>query len=79
MLNIRKPVGRMRGGQVNKRVEVEALEIYCDKYEGDMDFLSVDKKGDFDKWCQAKVLSDEFGYLLKPVHVCVTLSVMELK
>ncbi|XP_048591068.1 uncharacterized protein LOC106348493 isoform X1 [Brassica napus] len=72
---IGKPVGRMRGGQVNKRVEVEALEIYCDKYEGDMDFLSVDKKGDFDKWCQAKVLSDEFGYLLKPVHVCVTLSV----
>lgn len=70
-----KSVGRMRGGQVNKRVEVEALGIYCDKYEGDMDFLSVDKKGDFDNWCEARVLSDEFGYLLKPVHVCVTLSV----
>lgn len=73
MLNIRKSVGRMRGGQVNKRVEVEALEIYCDMYEGNMDFLS------FDNWYRARVQSGTLGYLLKPVHVCVTLSVMELK
>ncbi|KAF8099934.1 hypothetical protein N665_0235s0032 [Sinapis alba] len=64
-----KSVGRMRGGQVNKRVEVEALEIYCDMYEGNMDFLS------FDNWYRARVQSGTLGYLLKPVHVCVTLSV----
>lgn len=76
MLNTRSSVGRMRG-QVNKLVEIEALEIYCDMYEGNMDFLSVDKKGDFDNWCQSRLQSDSFGYLLKPVHVCVTLLVME--
>ncbi|KAL0738567.1 hypothetical protein Bca4012_014777 [Brassica carinata] len=64
-----KSVGWMRGGQVNKRVEVEALEIYCDMYEGNMDFLS------FDNWYQARVQSDTLGYLLKQVHVCVTLLV----
>ncbi|KAJ0248608.1 Uncharacterized protein HA466_0156830 [Hirschfeldia incana] len=64
-----KSVGWMRGGQVNKRVEVEALEIYCDMYEGNMDFLS------FDNWYRARVQSDTLGYLLKPVRVCVSLSV----
>ncbi|ESQ32011.1 hypothetical protein EUTSA_v10003500mg [Eutrema salsugineum] len=68
-------VGRMRGGQVNKLVEIEALEIYCDMYEGNMDFRSVDKKGCFDNWCQSRLQSDKFGYLLKPVHFCVTLLV----
>ncbi|CAA7023283.1 unnamed protein product [Microthlaspi erraticum] len=68
------PVGSSRG-QVNKLVEIEALEIYCDMYEGNMDFLSVDNKGDFDNWCQSRLQSDTFGYLLKPVHVCVTLMV----
>lgn len=58
---------------MNKRVEVEALEIYCDMYEGNMDFSS------FDNWYQARVQSDTLGYLLKPVNVCVTLLVMELK
>lgn len=64
---------------MNKLVEIEALEIYCDIYEGDMNFLSVNEKGAFDIWCQSRLRSDKFGYLLKPVHVCVTLLVMELK
>ncbi|KAL1212574.1 hypothetical protein V5N11_021137 [Cardamine amara subsp. amara] len=68
-------VGRVRGGQVNKLVEIEALEIYCDIYEGNMDFLSVNEKGGFDNWCQSRLQSDKFGYLLKPVHVGVTLLV----
>lgn len=61
---------------MNKLVEIEALEIYCDMYEGNMDFLSVDEKRGFDNWCQSRLQSDKVGYLLKPVHVCITLLVM---
>jgi uncharacterized Zn-finger protein len=72
-------VGRVRGGQVNILVEVEGLEIYCDMYEGNMDFPSVNEKIGFDNWCQSRLQSNRFGYLLKPVHVSVTLLVMDLK
>ncbi|KFK27746.1 hypothetical protein AALP_AA8G423700 [Arabis alpina] len=68
-------IGKVRGGQVNKLVEIEGLEIYCDMYEGNMDFLSVDEKRGFDNWCQSRLQSEKVGYLLKPVHVCVTLLV----
>ncbi|XP_019058238.1 PREDICTED: uncharacterized protein LOC104814962 [Tarenaya hassleriana] len=68
-------LGRVRGGQVNKLVEIEALEIYCDTYEGNADFLSVDSKGVFDIWCDSRLQSDKVGYLLKPVRVGVTLLV----
>ncbi|CAE6119186.1 unnamed protein product [Arabidopsis arenosa] len=68
-------VGRVRGGQVNILVEIEGLEIYCDMYEGNMDFPSVNEKRGFDNWCQSRLQSNIFGYLLKPVHVSVTLLV----
>jgi len=60
---------------VNILVEVEGLEIYCDMYEGNMDFPSVNEKIGFDNWCQSRLQSNRFGYLLKPVHVSVTLLV----
>ncbi|CAN8265066.1 unnamed protein product [Cochlearia groenlandica] len=67
-------VGRVRGGQVNKLVEIEALEIYCDMYEGNIG-VDFGEKGVFDNWYQSRLQSDKFGYLLKPVGVCITLLV----
>jgi hypothetical protein len=40
----------VRGGQVNKIVEITGLEIYCSTFQGTMDLMTLENAGNAKLW-----------------------------
>ncbi|CAI9097127.1 OLC1v1033463C2 [Oldenlandia corymbosa var. corymbosa] len=59
--------GKVRGGQVNKLIEVQGLELYCRTLEETDDLASIENS--------ARLEGDENVHLLRPLDVLVSLSV----
>ncbi|KAJ4705606.1 Vacuolar protein sorting-associated protein like [Melia azedarach] len=68
-------VGRARGVQVNKIVEIKGLEIYCSTFQSDVNLMSLDNTGDSNFWSLAKAQGNAFDHILKPLDVSVSLLV----
>ncbi|XP_043712275.1 uncharacterized protein LOC122661037 [Telopea speciosissima] len=68
-------LGILRGGQVNKIVEISSLEIYCSTIPGSLSSIDIENIGD------SKVLTDpvlgyeKCDYILAPLDVAVSLVV----
>ncbi|KAA8547313.1 hypothetical protein F0562_003823 [Nyssa sinensis] len=66
---------KVKGGQVNKLVEIQGLQIYCSTFHGTLDLISVDIVGDSKFRDNARFEGDKHGYILAPVDVSVSLLV----
>ncbi|CAK7357552.1 unnamed protein product [Dovyalis caffra] len=67
--------GKVVGGQVNKTVNIEGLEIYCSTSKGDIDSMSLDDVLDSKFRLNARHGGYQFDYLLQPLNVSVSLGV----
>ncbi|XP_052202477.1 uncharacterized protein LOC127808127 isoform X2 [Diospyros lotus] len=67
--------GKGRGGQVNKIVEIQGLEIYCSTFQGTLDLMRVDIVGDPKLWGNAAFEGHKYVYLLAPVDASISLLV----
>ncbi|XP_050228405.1 uncharacterized protein LOC126677693 isoform X2 [Mercurialis annua] len=68
-------VGKMGGGQANKTVDIEGLELYCTTFEGVKESTSLDDGAHSTCWYNGRsedVMSD---YLLQPFDVAISLMV----
>ncbi|XAR69468.1 hypothetical protein NMG60_11001057, partial [Bertholletia excelsa] len=69
------PSGKMRGGQVNKSMEIQGLEIYCNTSKGNLGLMRVDRARDPKLWDMKRLEDSENGHLLAPVDVSMSLMV----
>nr|XP_027100369.1 uncharacterized protein LOC113719357 isoform X2 [Coffea arabica] len=67
--------GKIRGGQVNKVIEVQGLESYCRTFQGTLDLMSM--YGGIDSKYQenSRPEGDKHVHMLSPLNVLVYLSV----
>lgn len=70
---------RFRGGQVNKVIEVQGLELYCRTVEGTLDLLSVENTVDSKIFEESNSEAENCFHVLSPLDVLVSLSVCDLQ
>ncbi|GMP98386.1 hypothetical protein CsSME_00046297 [Camellia sinensis var. sinensis] len=67
--------GKVRGGQVNKIVEIQGLEVYCSTFQGTLDLMRVDIFGDSKLLENARLEGNKYDYILAPVDLSISLLV----
>ncbi|KAL7197985.1 hypothetical protein ACSBR2_020498 [Camellia fascicularis] len=67
--------GKVRGGQVNKIVEIQGLEVYCSTFQGTLDLMRVDIFGDSKLLENARLEGNKYDYILAPVDLSMSLLV----
>ncbi|PSS01845.1 Vacuolar protein sorting-associated protein like [Actinidia chinensis var. chinensis] len=67
--------GMLRGGQVNKIVEIQGLEVYCSTFHRTLDLMKVDITGHSKLWSNASLEGNEGVHILAPVDVSMSLLV----
>lgn len=67
--------GKMRGGQVNKLIEVQGLELYCCTFEGTLDLINVENTVDSRCVEESNFEAENCVHVLSPFDVLVSLSV----
>ncbi|KAJ9680062.1 hypothetical protein PVL29_019367 [Vitis rotundifolia] len=70
--------GKVRGGQVNKTVEILGLEIYCSTFQGTLNLIAIDDAADSKLGGDARLEGNKNDYILAPFDVSMTLLVMSL-
>ena len=65
----------LRGGQVNKIVEIQGLEVYCSTFHRTLDLMKVDITGHSKLWSNASLEGNEGVHILAPVDVSMSLLV----
>ncbi|XP_042498014.1 uncharacterized protein LOC122076662 [Macadamia integrifolia] len=68
-------IGILRGGQVNKIVEISGLEIYCSTIPGTLNSVDIDNVGDSKVPTDPILGYDKYDYILAPLDVAVSLVV----
>ncbi|KAL0336664.1 UNVERIFIED_CONTAM: hypothetical protein Sradi_4878300, partial [Sesamum radiatum] len=69
-------VAKVRGGQVNKLIEVQSLELYCNTVEKTEDSSTENAVG-YEKLGRERFENQKFSSMLAPLDVSVSLSVIE--
>lgn len=67
--------GKLKGGQVKKYVNIEALAIYCSLSEVVADSRNMTQHWASDFLCNSSFSGNELSYLLEPVNVSISLLV----
>lgn len=67
-------LGKLRGGQVNKMVEIQGLEVYCSTFQRTIDSMMVDSFGYSELWNNAR-REGKNVYVLAPFDVSISLMV----
>ncbi|KAI7990467.1 putative vacuolar protein sorting-associated protein 13C [Camellia lanceoleosa] len=67
--------GKVRGGQVNKIVEIQGLEVYCSTFQGTLDLMRVDIFVDSELLENARLEGNKYDYILAPVDLSMSLLV----
>lgn len=67
--------GKVRGGQVNKTVEILGLEIYCSTSQGTLSLIAIDDAADSKLGGDARLEGNKNDYILAPFDVSMTLLV----
>ncbi|KAM7518001.1 hypothetical protein LguiB_016963 [Lonicera macranthoides] len=68
---------KVRGGQVNKLVEVQGLEIYCRTFQGSLDLTSIDNFEVSSFPGSENFQGNRYIYILAPVNVSISLLVCD--
>lgn len=74
VFSFRSSTAKIRGGQVNKLIEVQSLELYCDTFEKTDDSMTENT------FCannmgRERLEDDKYSAILAPLDVSVSLSV----
>lgn len=69
----------MRGGQVNKLIEVHGLELYCRTFEGPLDLSRVENIVDSKCAEESNSEVENCVHILSPLDVLVSLSVCDMQ
>ncbi|XP_077218039.1 vacuolar protein sorting-associated protein, putative (DUF1162) isoform X2 [Tasmannia lanceolata] len=67
--------GKLRGGQVNKIVEILNLSIYCNTYEEASNLMGIDNVNNSQLYYGPRLDFDRYDYILMPFDVTVSLMV----
>lgn len=65
----------MRGGKVNKIVEILGLEFYCSMQKGDQYMMKVEGAAETNFWSNARFEDNTFDSILAPFDVSLSLLV----
>ncbi|KAK1305597.1 hypothetical protein QJS10_CPA10g00685 [Acorus calamus] len=71
--------GKLKGGQVNKIVEISTLGIYCNMHEEYPTFSGTNNHTDFQQPCNANSNPEDDDYIIPPFDATVFLMVILLK
>ncbi|KAK4437330.1 hypothetical protein Salat_0066900 [Sesamum alatum] len=72
--NAGSSVAKVRGGQVNKLIEVQSLELYCNTVENNDD-SSIENAAGYKQLGRERIEDTKFSSMLAPLDVSVSLSV----
>ncbi|KAF5748859.1 putative vacuolar protein sorting-associated protein 13B-like isoform X3 [Tripterygium wilfordii] len=68
-------LGKLRGSQVNKVVEIKGLEIYCSPFEGVSNVMISESSGDSNTLSNSKFEGNNVDHLVDPFDLSISLLV----
>lgn len=74
MFCFRSTTSKVKGGQVNKLIEIQGLELYCDT-SGKADDLKMDNAYSSNSMGNEELEDNKYSSILPPLDVSVSLSV----